>query len=211
MIYTRTLEAYNFEYKHCYPKESPHLKSYKFVFTTESKIHYIVWVEEYINSFFAVKFHIKEHSSSKFKYHWQRKKDQRASLIEVRKILFTCVKIGVYIRDNICTDASFGFVGCPTMKEYNNKSFENTQRFKIYKRISLFFFNPEHYDHIQIPEKSGYLLINKSAKKKNGKIESQIIQMFENNYDIARIFDPLCDETAGYSMGQRKKHKKSRT
>lgn len=200
------ISGYPFEYKISFPKnEYPLKKNHKFVFNTDSKSNYIVFVEEYEHNFFALKYYLKEQGSSLFKYHWKRKVGRGVPIAEVRKILFTCVQIGIYVRDKICNESSFGFIGCPTMEEHGNKKFENTQRFCIYRRVSSFFFNPENYDHIPIPEKSGYLLINIEAKKKNKKIEKQIVEMFEQHYDLSRIFDPVGTGTVGYSMGQRKK------
>jgi len=72
------------------------LKEHIYTFTTSKRAHYIVNVEEYRFDVYVVKFHLKSHSNSKWKY------NLLTSQHDARRIIYTCVDIGqeIFSRNN---------------------------------------------------------------------------------------------------------------
>lgn len=56
-------------------------------------------------------------------------------------------------------EASFFFIGASSEKESMN--LENTQRFRIYKRVMQNFFSPLKFIHVEDKQQSFYLIQNK--------------------------------------------------
>lgn len=72
------------------------------------------------------------------------------------KVLNTVINICLYIFEHN-ENASFGFIG--ESKE-NEKKGEVTQRFRIYKYITINLFGNKRFKHYLNKEKNSYLLVN---------------------------------------------------
>src|SRR5690606_8146966 len=81
---------------------------------------------------------------------------------DVGNILITCAKAIPLILQQHPT-ASFGFVGARTLDKASGKveSYNNNQRFTIYSYIVAQKFGKITFEHMEYPEISGYLLINR--------------------------------------------------
>ena len=157
-------------------------------------------VEEYPNNVYVVKFHLKNHSHSKWKY---------CTLVNVggataRKIIYTCVDIGYHIHSKNEL-ASFGFLGNPTKQEVHEKHFSKTKRFRVYDKYARFFFSPENYDHVLDEEKSIYLLLNKKALAQEPKLLKEITTLFQKSFDLDELFSNLVFEETTKPKGKKKK------
>lgn len=163
-------------------KDSAHISTHIYTFTTKKKTKYIVNVDEYQYSVFIVKFFVKTHISSRSRFsHLTNERD-------ARKIIYTCVEIGKSIYESNNT-ASFGFVGFPIPEEklrLNNKLF-NTKRFRVYTKYAYFFFSPDSFEHSTNSDYSSHLLVNKNNLLLKPNLKNEIISMFENNYDMDSI------------------------
>jgi hypothetical protein len=153
-----------------------------YTFKSKHNIKYIVNVEEYDYEVFIIKFHTKNATYSSRKYSILTEK------YDARRIIFTCIKIGLEIyNDN--KNASFGFIGAPTLKEIKRvKKLENTKRFKVYSNFATFFFSPDNFNHMTNKDYSSYLLINKNKVKIDSDYHQKVISRFTEIYDDPESF-----------------------
>jgi len=144
---------------------------YKFRSTATHQT-YLVWVEAYEHNVFAIKFHLKADSQSKFKY------NRLTGLGEARPIIFTCIDIMLDVyRKNPCS--SFGFVGARIIaKDKEEQKNVPTKRFKVYKRVMATYFSEELFTHIFSEEKSTYIMIRKSEIEKTPDLKDRIVAEF---------------------------------
>ena len=168
-------------------KESPLIREIKYSFKNKYNLQYIVNVEQYQYDIFIVKFHLADHSNSKWRYCYLTKQG------DARRIIFTCVEIGLEIYSKF-PNASFGFIGNPTKKEIKIRKFDNTKRYKAYQNFAKFFFDPNVFEHIYNNEKSTYILLNRKKKEDTKDLLKSIIKMFETHYDIENIYSGLMYE-----------------
>ena len=112
---------------------------------------YWVWVEVYEHHFYAVKFHLKNHRNSPYKY------NLLTGLNEARPVINTCVAImeEVASRDE---RSSFGFIGANMIGEPE----VNTKRFRVYRRFMATYFTEDVFEHLFNIKKSTYLLVRKT-------------------------------------------------
>lgn len=162
----------------------PLISTTKYTFKDKSNSTYIINIEYYQNEIYIIKFFLKDHRSSPYKYNLLTNK------WDARRVLHTCVQLGkdIYKTNSL---ASFGFIGSPTIDEYEKTEYAQTKRFKVYSSISTFFFSPEHFIHSFYSDKSAYILLNIEANKKNPNLLNDIVQMFDNNYVIDNLFPDL--------------------
>ena len=80
--------------------------------------------------------------------------------------------------------ASFGFIAARTVDIVSRKveSYDNNQRFRVYKGIIARKIGTLTFEHIEYPEISGYLLVNRTSGDTN-ETENAIKRMFSLTYD----------------------------
>ena len=154
--------------------DSEHLKN-KRLYTfksTKSNLWYWVWVECYDYDIFAIKFHLKAHRHSPKRY------NVKTSTFEPRVIVQTCINIMLEIyheNDN----ASFGFIGSNSEGESTNL----TKRFRFYRAIMATYFSDKYFEHIELPTKSTYLMINRGRINNDHFLIEKIQDVFSELYD----------------------------
>lgn len=145
-------------------------KIIKFRFKTHKNNTYIVDVEKYKENVYIIKYYLKNHSLSENKY------SLRTNENIAHKIFGTCLEIAQYLLEKD-KKASFGYIGVNDITE----SKVNTKRYRIYKKISESFFNPDNFVHYQNDKNSLYLILNKYNKNIN---EEYIIKAISENFDV---------------------------
>lgn len=159
-----------------------YLQNHIYSFKTSKKKSYIVNVEEYLHDVFILKFHTKATTWSKKKY------TLLTNDHEARKIIFTCIQIGLEIYNSKPT-ASFGFIGAPTKNEIKRKHIlEKTKRFRVYRKFATFFFSPNNFLHSANERYSSYLLINRQKINHDPDITNKIIDHFTELYDNPELY-----------------------
>lgn len=140
--------------------------------STKTNLCYWVWVEKYDFDIYAVKFHLKNHRHSKSKY------NLKTNTYEPRTIVQTCINImlGIYQEND---NASFGFIGSNSEGE----DVSMTKRFRFYRTIMATTFSDRHFEHIEYPQKSAYLLVNKDNLTNNPDLIDRIEKAFIEQYD----------------------------
>jgi hypothetical protein len=181
-----SLSGYQFDYHGTGRKNDCSLKKeHIYSFRTRYKIEYIVKVEEYDFDMYVVKFFQKSHSNSKNKYNLLVNK-KLPCFNDARRVIYTCVEIGKHVYA-INPNASFGFIGNQTLKEREKKITENTKRFRVYRYFANFYFSPESFQHIMLPSKSVFMLLNQGKLKANKKLFDEITKMFSSMYNMEDI------------------------
>lgn len=139
--------------------EPPYIKIREFLyrFKTASNHTYFILVEEYINQLFGIKFYAKNHRYSLNKYKLLTRNNNPQ---EVRSIFLTCLHIGSELSKKY-PNHSFAFIGCP--KYNSNETYENNQRFRLYRRMVTTFISEDKFVSYQDKKYSTFLLINQSA------------------------------------------------
>lgn len=144
--------SYDYRFVQNFNERCGHLIGKRLYTFTSTKSHlcYWVWVERYEHDIYAVKFHLKAHRHSKNKY------NIKTGTFEPRTIIQTCINImlDVYHENK---HASFGFIGSNSEGE----DIAITQRFRIYRTIMATSFSDKYFEHIEYPEKSAYLMVNR--------------------------------------------------
>lgn len=94
----------------------------------------------------------------------------------------TCVKV-VPMLLLTYSKASFGFGAARTYGSITNRveSYENNQRFRLYKKLPALKFGEVTYAHFKYERISCYLLVNRSCNSIDIK-ERTVVQMFSNPY-----------------------------
>ena len=133
---------------------------------------YWVWVEVYDYHIYAVKFHLKNHRNSPYKY------SLLTGLNEPRPVVNTCVAIMLEVaaKDPY---SSFGFIGSNMIGEAE----ANTKRFRFYKRIVTTYFSDKEFRHFGDVEKSTYMLIRRTELEKYPALISDIQEGFRLLFD----------------------------
>ncbi len=145
-------------------------------FKTKLNDRYIIEAVQHDYDMFIVKFYKKNEKSSLYKY------NKVYNDHDARKILGTCIAVANEIL-KCKPEASFGFLGEPTLKENQKKSPRlDTKRHRIYKHLATSYFSPEGWDHIWIEEISGYLLFNNIKVFKTAKLKSRCTKKLVNLY-----------------------------
>ena len=148
---------------------------YKLLYSFKSpKSHqwYWVWVEVYDYHIYAVKFHLKAHRHSPYKY------SLMTGLNEPRPVVNTCMAIMLEIAQKD-PYSSFGFIGANMIGE----SEANTKRFRFYKRIVTTYFSNKEFRHFGDAEKSTYMLIRRTELEKCPELIDKIQEGFRLTFD----------------------------
>lgn len=97
---------------------------------------------------------------------------------EPRVIVQTCMNIMLSIyQEN--DHASFGFIG--SNSEGENTSM--TRRFRFYRAIMATSFSDKYFEHIELPEKSTYLMVNKVELANDPDLITKIEDAFKDEYE----------------------------
>jgi hypothetical protein len=78
--------------------------------------------------------------------------------------------------------SSFGFIGSHTESAKKHESKENTQRYRIYKRIMVTRFSEQHFKHVTNVNKSTYMLIRRSELERMPDLVERLETLFTDNY-----------------------------
>lgn len=155
--------------------ESPYIKLREFLyrFKTDSRNTYLIVVEEYVNQLFGIKFYFKQHRLSKNKFKLLTGTNNPK---EVRSILITCLHVGFNLLENY-PNYSFAFIGCPKLN--TDETYNNNQRFRLYRRIVSTFVSDEKFNYYSDEKYSTYLLINRNALAQN----PQLFNIYQKMYN----------------------------
>jgi hypothetical protein len=166
---------FRFVKKDIEPWEGPQgFLMYRLLYSFKSpKSHqtYWVWVEVYKHHFYAVKFHLKAHRHSEYKYNLM------TGLYEARQCIRTCMAIMQEVAKNDPM-ASFGFIGANRIDE----SEVNTKRFRVYRRFMLTCFGNDEYLHQYNIAKSTYIMINRKQLSVHPQLLDEIVSGFRDLY-----------------------------
>lgn len=145
-----------------------------FTFRCEKGMCYIIRVEQYAESFYAIKFYLKQHKNSKNKYRLSTNQNKATRVIK------TCVNVMLYMynKDHF---ASFGFIGAASSDE----GVACTQRFRIYRKLFENLFSPPFFQHIALPLQSLYLIANMNISATSAKKLNDNIKLMWNDHCIS--------------------------
>lgn len=183
MIITKKGYPIEFVQKRRINDESAHL--YTLVYKFHSPITgfiYVINADYHSTDTFAIKFYVKQHRRSEYKY---SKITNKGDLIN---ILISNAKIVPELLKQYPT-ASFGFIGSRTI-DRKSKKIEGVvlnQRFRIYRRLVSAIIGTKTFEHFEYIEISGYLLGNKISNNVKLK-EREIKKMFTQTYPNLDIF-----------------------
>ena len=137
----------------------------------QSKQTYWVIVDKCVQDIYVIKFHLKAHRYSEYKY------NVLTNLHEARTVLYTCIEImlnEIYANNDT---ASIGFVGANLIGE----SVSNTKRFRFYRRFVLTHIKLDNvFEHFINEEKSAYILIPHKALEINPNLPDVYLDMLED-------------------------------
>jgi hypothetical protein len=163
--------AYQFVQKEPAQKDEVFEEVLVYKFISHKGTPYIVRVEKYPYSVFAIKFYSKKHSQAMNKYSLYTQEGNPMP------ILRTCINIFL---DEILPKephASMGFIGVPA----DGESSRSTKRFRIYRYIMENFFSEALFFHHRYLKKSIYLVLNR--RNKEDEILKKIEALFAE-YDL---------------------------
>lgn len=157
--------------------ESAHL------FTLIYKFHspitgfiYIINADYHSSDVFAIKFYVKQHRRSDYKY---SKITNKGDLVNI--LVSNARVVPELLKDY--PNASFGFIGSRTIDK-KSKKIEGVilnQRFRIYRNIVSSIIGTKTFQHFEYIDISGYLLINKNSGNVKHK-EKELKVMFSETY-----------------------------
>lgn len=130
---------------------------------------YYVWVDKCVYNIYVIKFHLKSHRHSKYKY------NLLTNLGEARSVLYTCITILIeefHKKDNT---ASFGFVASNLKEE----GYANTKRLRFYEKFITTFIGLSEFEHYKYIEQSAYLLVSKKSIEGIHNLITKIEKMFQ--------------------------------
>lgn len=166
----------------CTDNGTPYLL-YRFKSDRTKKV-YMVRVECHSNNFYGIKFYLKIHEKSKYKY------NNLTRLNEPRPVINTCICILLDLyKKNPC--ASFGFIGSETREEKKKRELEGksesertetTKRMLVYRRILNTYFSSNEFEHIIDESKSAYVMVNIAELSKNQSLITDISKYFTEHY-----------------------------
>ena len=167
--------GYDFHLVHREKRNEEYLRTrYLYHFKNRFNHTYIVEIEEYRYSTYAIKFYLKNHANSPNRYNLLTGEG------DAFRILSTCVNIIASILSEE-ESASFGFIGVPTFEEKEKQIEANNKRFRVYRQITQNRFSTDRFKHVTNVEKSTYVILNKRNKEPN--ILEKIEMMFQECYE----------------------------
>ncbi|TFF35359.1 hypothetical protein [Mucilaginibacter psychrotolerans] len=142
------------------------------------KNYYLVEVERYALDIYVVKFYLKKHKQSPYKYNILTNEHKGSRVIN------TCVQImlSIYHKNEL---PSFGFVGANTINK--ESGFEEpkaqTKRFIIYRRVMYALLGTKTFTHYYDALNSTYLMVNNKSESVHQKF-IRAKDMFEELFPI---------------------------
>lgn len=153
--------------------EYPLIARRNFSFWTIKKRRYLVLIHEYEYKVFVIKF-----CDARFKNH-----ANRFSMVlndfDFPKILRTVVEIAKQTLD-ISPSASFAFVGVHKEGKETKKT-ANTQRHRIYTKVTEYFLGGETFLHSYEKQTNCYLLVNRINENPEA-LHKTIVDMFADEF-----------------------------
>ncbi|MGH1517889.1 hypothetical protein [Chryseobacterium sp. JK1] len=137
---------------------------------------YLVTFEEYQHHVYVLQFCLEENQEIADKFNELANVGPSIA----KNVIATCVQIGLSIyKENPL--ASFFFMASPTIDELSNVNKANNKRLSVYTYFARFFFNSEHFVHLNSPEQNSYLILNKVYEQEEPEAKQKIIDMFTKN------------------------------
>lgn len=197
MLRSKLPEVYSYQLK---AKESLHdspylLCKYTYTFKTYNHHAYVVIVEKYKYHLYAIKYFLKSHRNSDFRYNYST--DDGRPRIKI----YTCFSILQEIF-NSDPDASFGFIGAESVSKHitirvkrnnwqydlNDKVYKegstNNRRYRIYKTIVDTFFDPAIFRYVKDIDMGMYIILNRNYEKEDIKLQDHIQNMLQEIFDM---------------------------
>ncbi len=189
------------------------LKESLYRFKTDKNQTYIVMVEQYHHDIFIIKFYLKAHRNSDFKYNFL------TGFHEPSRILGTCLQIAISIL-KANPKASLGFIGAATIDEIKAKLETDkarkdakdqgqefiespkkpTKRFSVYIGVAANFFSPEKFLHVEDQKNNAYAIINKNNENPF-RLKAEIEKMFHKHYVLPhQLEEQRVSDIFGYSQ-----------
>ena len=138
--------------------------------STQTNHTYIVLIDECKYDLYVIKFYLKNHRLSEYKY------NILSNLKEPRNVLYTCMSIAI---DEIYQNndrASFGFVAA----NLKNEEKSNTKRFSFYRKFITSLIGTDTFSHFTYEEQSAYLLIPSVVVKNNPNANHTYTELFHS-------------------------------
>lgn len=157
-----------------------HVVSWLYRFKTRLNHTYIVEAHQHDYDLFIIKFYKKNEKLSKHRY------NVMYNDFDGWRIMGTCLRVAQDILKHK-PEASFGFMGEPTMKECENENSRKvTKRYRVYKQIAVSYFSPDGWDHVWVEEISAYMLFN--LEKTTQDLQKRSVAMLKDLYpDLENI------------------------
>lgn len=171
-------EGYAFTNKGSRKEQNGAVSFVKHIYTFTSKKSnqtYIIEVDEFQEFLlFAIKFYLKAHRHSDFKF------NHCTNLQEAPSCISTCINVMLALHDKNPYH-SFAFIGAASANEPKH----NTKRFRLYKKVMGAVFSPVHFKHFQHFASSTYLMLNKLNMTSDIALREKIESFFLAHYDLA--------------------------
>lgn len=137
------------------------LKILHYKFSTYQAKDYLIYVYCYPQNLYVIEFFLREDKNSKQESKYGRVINNGNAW----KVIRTCFEI-IFELYRVCNDASFAFIGSPkTMDNELVESVQVTQRFKIYRYISINLLGEHSFEQYGDEQTSCYLIANNHKDK----------------------------------------------
>jgi hypothetical protein len=157
--------------------DSDHLFTliYKF-YSPATKYQYILHADYHRGDVFALKFYVKLHRHSEYKY------SRITNRGDIGNILVTCAKVVPLLLKDYPT-SSFCFAASRTIDPVTHRveNIPTNQRFKTYTYLASTKFGTNAFAHFSYEELSAYLMVNKNSGNVNVK-EREIVKILSGTY-----------------------------
>lgn len=151
-----------------------HLIEHIYNFKNKNGSIYSIQVDEYCHKIFFIKFFLRNQKTHPNKF------SNILNTHDAFRVIRTSVNVLLHIREKQ-PDASFGFLGSPTIKGDKHEGINNTKRYRVYEYITTGYFGHLNYTHSVIPEKSCYILVSSHCEDREAYLEN-VSQMMKRLY-----------------------------
>ena len=132
---------------------------------------YWVYVDECVHNICVIKFHLKNHRNSKYKY------NLLTNLGEARSVVYTCLNLLINEFHYKNRYTSFGFIA----SNKKDEDYRNTKRLRFYKRFITTFIGSKTFAHYEYIDKSAYILIPHIAVDNNPNLPIEYFKMLQEH------------------------------
>ncbi len=171
----------------------------RFIFKTKSsdKAPFLIYVEDYNEQYFFIKFHPSRHNGNKKKYQLRI----GCKTLPVR-IISTCLNL-VIDKMKKYPDCAFGVYGQWDETDVFRQS-ETSQRYRLWFKIAISKFDPEKFKFLYIDELNVFLVVPKHLYSEAYKAET--IKYFNVRFKrrITELKVPTEEEFATYNYESRR-------